>query len=177
MKNVNVFILFFLILYPVIGWAAQERTEYGCSFDDAGFKEVKEKSETSQQGTLRLNRKQYRFNGKEYVKDYTIIKVDPIKIWYQPKSGATGIHAGQLKAVTDYIRQALVEKLKEGYPKDARPGAGQLHLRIAITGVAHKGAAPSKSYRRNQDRGVPERIAPKRPPSAVLIKGEAREAP
>jgi hypothetical protein len=88
----------------------------------------------------------YRYTGKDAAK-YTKIIIDPIQVYFADDPAANGEQAKQmdpadLKALTDYFREALVTAFGDEYPVVDVPGPDTLRLRIAITNlVANKPAA------------------------------------
>jgi len=66
---------------------------------------------------------------------YDKIALEPIEIWYHPKSKYKGIDPDQMKAVTGAFYGAIVDALEPKYPVVDKPGAGVLQVRLAVTNV------------------------------------------
>ncbi len=62
--------------------------------------------------------------------------IDPVAVCYLPEARQRGIQPDELKKLTDYFREALVEAVADAYPVVADPGPEVLRLRVAITDVA-----------------------------------------
>lgn len=67
------------------------------------------------------------------VERYHKLMLDPIAVWYSPRSPYQGIHPEELKLLTDYLHRALVVELSDRLSLTDRPGEDVLRLRVAIT--------------------------------------------
>ena len=74
----------------------------------------------------------YRKQGVDFSK-YNQIMLDPILVWYSAGADYKGISPDDLKAMTDYFRQAIIKAVGDAYPVVEKPGPGVLRVRIAIT--------------------------------------------
>lgn len=68
-------------------------------------------------------------------KKYTKLLLDPIMVYYSPAAKDQHIHPDELKKLTDYFRNAVIEAVKDAYPVVDKPGRGVLRIRAAITDV------------------------------------------
>ena len=64
---------------------------------------------------------------------YSKLLIDRIKIWYKEDMDYKGIDPDDLKALTDYFHQALVEEVGDDYAVVSEPGPDVLRVRIAVT--------------------------------------------
>lgn len=79
----------------------------------------------------------YRKPGTD-LKVYTKIMIDPVEIWYSPKSKYKGINPDDLKILADTFRNAVISALEPAYPVVGKPGPDVLGIRLAITNVSVK---------------------------------------
>jgi hypothetical protein len=79
----------------------------------------------------------YREPGTD-MKTYTKIMIDPIEIFYSPKSKYKGINPDDLKILADTFRSSIVSALEPDYPVVSKPGPDVLGIRLAITNVSVK---------------------------------------
>ena len=61
--------------------------------------------------------------------------IDPIQVWVHDKAKYKGVDPDQLKAMTDYFRNAIVKAMAPDYPVVGNPGDDVLRVSMAITGV------------------------------------------
>jgi len=64
---------------------------------------------------------------------YQKLLVDRIKVWYKEGGDYKGIDPDDLKALTDYFHQAIVEAVGDDYTVVNEPGPDVLRVRIALT--------------------------------------------
>ncbi len=69
------------------------------------------------------------------LKPYSRVMLDRVVIWPNPDSEYQGLDPDELKELSDYFNQALVDALKDGYELVDQPGPGVMHIRTAITDV------------------------------------------
>lgn len=63
---------------------------------------------------------------------YKRFAIDPVLVWYSPRSSYKGIFPDELKAITDYFRTTAVAHLQDRYPVVAEPGPDVVRIRAAI---------------------------------------------
>ncbi len=68
-------------------------------------------------------------------KKYTKLLLDPAMVYYSPETKDRHIHPDELKKLTDYFRNVVIEAVKDAYPVVDAPGPGVLRIRTAITDV------------------------------------------
>ena len=64
---------------------------------------------------------------------YQKLLIDRIKVWYKDDSDYKGIDPDDLKALTDYFHQAIVDAVGGDYKIVTEPGPDVLRVRIAVT--------------------------------------------
>jgi len=74
---------------------------------------------------------------------YDRFMLAPIEVWYDQEESYQGISPDELKAITDYFRQALDREVGTKYPFVETAGENVAMVRLAITGL--KRAAPERS--------------------------------
>jgi hypothetical protein len=67
------------------------------------------------------------------LKNYDKVLLDRIIIWYSNEADYKGIDPTELKAMADYLHDAVVKALGNDYPVVTEPGPRVLRIRIAIT--------------------------------------------
>ena len=68
-------------------------------------------------------------------KPYQQVLLDPVEVWVSPTSQYKGASPDVLKRMADSFTNAFKNALQPGYQLVDKPGAGVLHIRLAITGV------------------------------------------
>jgi len=104
----------------------------GCSQAEvrySGFLDDYSKLRPAPSGGLAMS---YRKPGVDFSK-YNQIILDPILVWYSAGANFKGISPDDLKAMTDYLTQAITKAVSGAYPVVTRPGPGVLRVRLAIT--------------------------------------------
>ncbi len=140
MKTLRICLPTVLLLFlgaSSLTWADEKPAFSGFLKDYQGFKEDKHND-----GALLYMKPGIDLS---YLKNYDKLMIDPILVYYSPKSEFTGIYPDELKAMTDYFRKALIDALEPEYPVVSKPGPGVLRLRIAITGIERKKPGLSKN--------------------------------
>ena len=69
------------------------------------------------------------------LKNYNKIMLEPIQVWVHDNARFKGVDPNQLKAMTDYFRNAIVKAMAPDYPVVGNPGDDVLRVSMAITGV------------------------------------------
>ncbi len=69
------------------------------------------------------------------IEKYNKIMLDPIQVWVHDQARYKGVDPNQLKAMTDYFRNAIVRVMAPDYPVVGNPGDDVLRVSLAITGV------------------------------------------
>jgi hypothetical protein len=87
---------------------------------------------------------------------YTKIILQPIEIWIDPQSHYKGTSPVQMKALTDSLREVIVEALSEKFELLKIPGPDVMGIRLAITNVNAR--KPKKRVILNTPRGSSEVI-------------------
>lgn len=112
---------------PVTGSAADKPQFSGFLEDYAGFEESPKIS-----GAWRYIKPGASISD---LKKYNKIMLDPIQVWVHDKAKYKGVDPDQLKAMTDYFRNAIVKAMAPDYPVVGNPGDDVLRVSMAITGV------------------------------------------
>lgn len=68
-------------------------------------------------------------------KHYKKFIIDRVLVRFKPGTEATEISPDDLKELTDYAREELVEALDERYPVVTAPGPDVMHIRAALTDI------------------------------------------
>ncbi len=66
---------------------------------------------------------------------YNKIMLDHVVFYFKDNKNQVGISPEELKQLSDYFEQALINALKDKYPIVSEPGPDVLRIRIAITNV------------------------------------------
>lgn len=74
---------------------------------------------------------------EDAVRPYSKFIIDPILIYFHPEAKGQGVDPDELKKLTDYFRDEVMEKLddSEHYQVVENPAPGVLRVRFAITDV------------------------------------------
>lgn len=69
------------------------------------------------------------------LKGYSRVAIDPVLVWYAADSAYKGVEPNELAAVTNSMRELLIENLEPRYAVVREAGPGTLQVRLAITNV------------------------------------------
>lgn len=66
-------------------------------------------------------------------KSYPRLLIDPVAVYYAPDAKERQIQPDDLKKLTDYFRDAVIEAVRDAYPVVTLPGPGVMRIRAAVT--------------------------------------------
>lgn len=81
--------------------------------------------------------------GRDQLKGYTKILIDPPEVWYHPDSPNKGIAVRELNDLVNYLEQTFTTALGEHYQIVHEPDPQTLRIRLALTNF--KRAKPDKT--------------------------------
>lgn len=145
----------FAILQLIAILAAEAATPLECANDSSYFKKVFKKGGKAMYWPPNISQQHYRIKDDKNIKDYTMINIDPIMIWYHPKTGSAAITPADLSTITEYIRNSILERMNDVYSTIKASNGRSLQLRVAITGIIHKNDSNKN--------GAPKEPKPKKP--------------
>ncbi|MFC1821137.1 DUF3313 domain-containing protein [Thermodesulfobacteriota bacterium] len=137
MKRIMIFIFPFLFCFFFLGCATKKATNK--TDKHAGFLSDYSKLTPDPDGT---KGELWEKPGVDF-KKYNKVLLDRILIYYKDDSDYKGIDPTELKALADYLHEAIVKALGDDYPVVAEPGPDVLRIRIAITDLIPTKAAMS----------------------------------